>query len=89
MLRERRLPPPDIFPPEPWALGGVHFDPALSRDFAGQAETMFALSNGYLGIRGTPDEGRPLQEGDVIAVTIEPDGGSPEPTTDPMMTARL
>jgi alpha,alpha-trehalose phosphorylase len=62
MLRERRLPPPDIFPPEPWALGGVHFDPALSRDFAGQAETMFALSNGYLGIRGTPDEGRPLQE---------------------------
>ena len=31
----------------------------------------------------------PLQEGDVIAVTIEPDGGSPEPTTDPMMTARL
>ena len=31
----------------------------------------------------------PLQEGDVIAVTIEPDGGSPQPTTDPMMTARL
>jgi anti-sigma-K factor RskA len=31
----------------------------------------------------------PLQEGDVIAVTVEPDGGSPEPTTDPMMTAKL
>ncbi|HEU4492577.1 MAG TPA: anti-sigma factor [Rubrobacteraceae bacterium] len=31
----------------------------------------------------------PLQEGDVIAVTIEPDGGSPEPTTEPMMTAKL
>lgn len=62
MLRERRLPPPDIFPPEPWALGGVRFDPALARDFAGQAETMFALANGYLGIRGTAEEGRPVQE---------------------------
>jgi anti-sigma-K factor RskA len=32
---------------------------------------------------------KPLDEGDVIAVTIEPDGGSPQPTTDPMMTAKL
>jgi anti-sigma-K factor RskA len=31
----------------------------------------------------------PLEEGDVIAVTVEPDGGSPQPTTDPMMTAKL
>jgi anti-sigma-K factor RskA len=32
---------------------------------------------------------KPLEEGDVIAVTVEPDGGSPQPTTDPMMTAKL
>jgi anti-sigma-K factor RskA len=32
---------------------------------------------------------KPLGEGDVIAVTIEPDGGSPQPTTHPMMTAKL
>lgn len=31
----------------------------------------------------------PLDEGDVIAVTVEPDGGSLQPTTDPMMTAKL
>jgi anti-sigma-K factor RskA len=32
---------------------------------------------------------KPLDEGDVIAITIEPDGGSPQPTTDPMLTAKL
>src|SRR3712207_2834477 len=62
MLRERRLPPADVFPVEPWALGGVRFDPTVARRLAGQAETMFALANGYLGIRGIPDEGRPAQE---------------------------
>jgi alpha,alpha-trehalose phosphorylase len=62
MLRERRLPPPDIFPPEPWTLGSVRYDPKLAHELAGAAETMFALSNGYLGIRGTPDEGRPARE---------------------------
>jgi alpha,alpha-trehalose phosphorylase len=66
MLRERRLPPPDIFPPEPWALGTVRFDPQLAREYAGAAETMFALSNGYLGIRGTQDEGRPAREPGVL-----------------------
>jgi anti-sigma-K factor RskA len=32
---------------------------------------------------------KPLDEDDVIAVTIEPDGGSRQPTTDPMLTAKL
>ena len=32
---------------------------------------------------------KPLDKGDVIAVTIEPDGGSKHPTTDPMLTAKL
>lgn len=32
---------------------------------------------------------KPLGKGDVIAITIEPDGGSKQPTTDPMLTAKL
>jgi anti-sigma-K factor RskA len=31
----------------------------------------------------------PLGGADAIAVSVEPDGGSPEPTTDPMLTAKL
>ena len=52
MLRERRLPPADIFPAEPWALAAVRYSARLAHTYAGQAETMFALANGYLGIRG-------------------------------------
>jgi hypothetical protein len=26
---------------------------------------------------------------DAVAVTVEPEGGSPQPTTDPMLTATL
>lgn len=32
---------------------------------------------------------KPLKKGDVIAVTVEPDGGSRRPTTNPMLTAKL
>jgi anti-sigma-K factor RskA len=32
---------------------------------------------------------KPLDEDDVIAITIEPAGGSQQPTTDPMLTAKL
>ena len=66
MLRERLIPPPDIFPTEPWAAGAKGLDPKLAWEFAGQAETMFALSNGYLGIRGMPEEGRPVREPGVL-----------------------
>jgi anti-sigma-K factor RskA len=31
----------------------------------------------------------PLDGADAIAVTVEPKGGSPQPTTDPMLTAKL
>jgi len=31
----------------------------------------------------------PLRGADAIAVTVEPDGGSPEPTSHPMLTAKL
>lgn len=62
MLRERRQPPRDIFPVDPWILAAVRLDSKLADEFVGQAETMFALANGYLGIRGTFDEGTPTQE---------------------------
>ena len=61
MLREREVPPPDIFSPDPWVFGAVRYDAEIAQRYAGQAETMFALANGYLGIRGTPEEGRPAQ----------------------------
>lgn len=66
MLRQRLIPPPDIFPAEPWAVGATGYDPGLARQFAGQAETMFALSNGYLGLRGVPTEGRPVRNPGVL-----------------------
>lgn len=62
MLRERRTPPPDIFPVDPWKIEAARLDPKLADAFVGQAETMFALSNGYLGVRGTLDEGAPVRE---------------------------
>jgi len=31
----------------------------------------------------------PLDGADIIAITVEPEGGSPQPTTDPMLTAKL
>ncbi len=66
MLRERRLPPADIFPAEPWALETVRYDAKLALTYAGQAETMFALANGYLGIRGAPEEAKPAQDPGVL-----------------------
>ena len=62
MLRPRYIPPSDIFPPNPWAIEAVRYDPKLAREFTGQAETMFALSNGYLGLRGVMEEGTPVRE---------------------------
>jgi len=66
MLRERRLPPADIFPAEPWSLEAVRYDAKLAHAYAGQAETMFALANGYLGIRGAPEEAMPVQDPGVL-----------------------
>jgi alpha,alpha-trehalose phosphorylase len=62
MLRERLSPPPDRFPENAWALESVHLDRKLADELVGQMETMFALSNGYLGVRGTWDEGVPALE---------------------------
>lgn len=54
-----RLPPPNGLPPhrfpvEPWRL----VEQAYSNDDLGTTETLFALGNGYLGMRANPEEGR-------------------------------
>ncbi len=56
MLPREIVPlPSHIYPPNPWKLVEASF----SREHMGRAETIFALSNGYLGVRGTFEEGRP------------------------------
>lgn len=62
MLRPRLIPPDDIFPPNPWAIEAIRYDARLSQELTGQAETMFALSNGTLGVRGSVEEGAPVRE---------------------------
>lgn len=48
----------DRFPVDPWKLVETSFDPAA----AGVTETLFALANGYLGMRGNMPEGRYAHE---------------------------
>ncbi len=43
------------FPTEPWALSEVSLDLAA----LAQTESLFALSNGHIGLRGNLDEGEP------------------------------
>lgn len=52
------LPREDVrdFGEDPWLIQIDGIDPA----FAGQDETIFALANGYLGLRGNHEEGLPL-----------------------------
>ena len=45
----------DVFPVEPWAVT----EPALRLDLLGRTESVFALSNGHIGLRGNLDEGEP------------------------------
>ena len=56
--RELRLPPEHLFPPDEWRL----VEQGFSSRWMGNAETIFALGNGFLGMRGTFEEGRPAIE---------------------------
>ena len=47
--------PPDYFPVEPWAVTETE----LRLDLLPQTESIFALSNGHIGLRGNLDEGEP------------------------------
>ena len=53
--REIVRPPEHLFPPDEWRIVEAQWTP----EYSARAETVFALSNGYLGIRGTLEEGRP------------------------------
>jgi alpha,alpha-trehalose phosphorylase len=56
MLKREIVPPPaHLFPPDEWRMVESLWTP----EYSPRAETVFALANGYVGIRGTPDEGRP------------------------------
>ena len=56
LKREIIRPPEHIYPPEEWRIVEARWAPAT----LARAETVFALSNGYLGMRGTMEEGRPV-----------------------------
>ena len=49
------MPPEHLFPADEWRIVEARWTPG----FAARAETALALSNGYLGVRGIHDEGRP------------------------------
>jgi alpha,alpha-trehalose phosphorylase len=56
MLQRDIVPPPEyLFPPDEWSIVEARWTP----QYSDRAETAFALANGYVGIRGTFDEGRP------------------------------
>ena len=59
MLHHERLrPPAHDYPADEWHLIEKRFHPA----FLAQLETVLALGNGYLGMRGCPEEGGPHAE---------------------------
>src|SRR5262249_3694496 len=55
-------PPLRDYPADEWAIVEKGFHP----EFLAQLETMLALGNGYLGMRGCPEEGGPNAENDTL-----------------------
>ena len=55
---ERLRPPSHDYPADEWNIIEKGFHP----EFLAQLETMLALGNGYLGMRGCPEEGGPNAE---------------------------
>ena len=63
MLHHERLRPPSReYPADEWNVIEKDFRP----EFLAQLETMLALGNGYLGMRGCPEEGGPNAENGVF-----------------------
>jgi len=64
MLHHERLRPPRLdYPENDWNLIEKAFHP----EFMAQAEAIFALGNGYIGMRGNPEEGMPsVQNGTFV-----------------------
>jgi alpha,alpha-trehalose phosphorylase len=49
------LPPEHLYPADEWRIVETRY----SDDYVGRTETAFSLGNGFLGVRGTFEEGRP------------------------------
>ncbi len=59
MIRHKPVLPPEfIYPVEDWRMVEREYAPS----FLAQTETIFATANGYLGMRGGHEEGRPAYE---------------------------
>lgn len=58
LKREIIRPPEHLYPPDDWRIVETRWTP----QYADRSETVFALANGYVGVRGTPEEGRPSLE---------------------------
>ena len=56
--RRLRVPPEDLYPDDEWRIVERGFD----AEWMGNAETIFALSNGFIGMRGLVEEARPATE---------------------------
>jgi alpha,alpha-trehalose phosphorylase len=59
---ERLRPPADDYPPDEWNIIENRFRP----EFLGQLESMLAVGNGYIGVRGCPEEGNPTVENSTL-----------------------
>src|SRR6476660_9325578 len=63
MIRHKRLrPPSDDYPADKWNVIEKGFRP----EFLAQVESIMALGNGYLGMRGCPEEGGPNVENSTL-----------------------
>ncbi len=63
MIHRNRITPPSyIYPTDEWRNVEKRFHPQLM----GLMESVFSISNGYLGLRGNFDEGRPCVENGVF-----------------------
>src|SRR5215813_14754981 len=63
MLHHERLRPSSRdYPADEWNVIEKRFNP----EFLAQLETMMALGNGYLGMRGCPEEGGPCAENSTL-----------------------
>src|SRR5271157_4910326 len=63
MLHHERLRPPSRdYPADEWNVVEKRFHP----EFLAQLETMMALGNGYIGMRGCPEEGGPAAESSTL-----------------------
>jgi alpha,alpha-trehalose phosphorylase len=63
MLHHERLRPPSRdYPADEWNVVEKRFHP----EFLAQLETMMALGNGYVGMRGCPEEGGPNAENSTL-----------------------